>query len=304
MIVTLTGPNIYALRRRLDELSQEFISEHGDLALERIDAADTPAQTILDSVQSLPFLAARKMIILREPGTNKETAELIEQIISSAGDNCDLIIYEPVPDKRTAYFRTLQKLTKLENFNELDSSGLARWLHEEATLAGAELTITDAAYLVDRVGTNQLLLGNELQKLLIYDKRISRQNIDLLTEATPQSKIFDLLDAAFGRNKRRALQLYEEQRAQKVEPQAILALITWQLQMMVVLQVAGGKSTPEIAADTGLKPYPLNKAANLVGKLPPGKLISMVDEMLDIDYRSKTSAIDLDEALRTYIVTL
>ena len=30
----------------------------------------------------------------------------------------------------------------------------------------------------------------------------------------------------------------------------------------------------------------------------------MVDEALDIDWRGKTTAIDLDEALKTYIVTL
>ncbi len=70
----------------------------------------------------------------------------------------------------------------------------------------------DAKYLVMRVGANQQTLSNELAKLLSYDKAITRQTIDLLTEQTPQSTIFELLDAAFAGNSKKAMELYAEQR--------------------------------------------------------------------------------------------
>jgi DNA polymerase III delta subunit len=65
MIITLAGSNFYSLNRRLDELAGKFLAEHGELALERIDAEEADPAAILEAVQSLPFLASRKMVVLR-----------------------------------------------------------------------------------------------------------------------------------------------------------------------------------------------------------------------------------------------
>ena len=304
MVVTLTGNNSYALRRRLNQLIGEFVAEQGELALERIEAESVDLQAILDAIQSLPFLSARKMVVVRDLSANKPAAEAIEQIISSVEDSTDLIIYEPAPDKRTSYFKVLKSKTELEEFNELDTRSLANWLADEAKKQGGQLGLADANYLVERIGANQQMLASELGKLLTYDPQVTRANIDLLTEPTPQGKIFELLDAAFGGNKKRALKLYEEQRAQRVEPQAILAMIAWQLQLLALAKYSKDKPATTVAKDAGLNPYPVTKAKNLAAKISKNELNKMVDEALDIDWRGKTTAIDLDEALKTYITTL
>ena len=105
----------------------------------------------------------------------------------------------------------------------------------------------DARYLVERVGTNQQLLANEIEKLALYDKDISKESIDLLTEETPQSTIFELLEAAFAGNHRKVQTLYAEQRAMKVEPPQIIALLAWQLHILAIIKTAGDR-TPETIA--------------------------------------------------------
>jgi len=304
MVVTLTGNNHFLLRRRLDELVKKFSDEYGELAVERIDAAETEPQAVIDALSSLPFLASRKLVVLRDISANKAVTDQIEQIIDVAGKTTDLIIYDPALDKRTSYFKVLKSQTKLEEFGDLDKKQLAKWLADEAKKQDARLTLADANYLIERVGANQELLANELSKLVIYDPQISKQNIELLTQPTPQSRIFDLLDASFGGDKKRALELYEEQRAQRVEPQAILAMIAWQLHLVTLAKVAGERSSQQIAQDTGVNPYPLQKAAALAQKLSDAKIKTLVDEALEIDWQSKTTSLDLDEALKTYIVTL
>lgn len=304
MVVTLTGSNYYLLKRRLDALTDEFVKQYGELALQRVDAEEADPGAVLDAVQSLPFLAARKMVVLRGTGANKSISGQIEHIIDSADDSTDLIFYEPAPDKRSSFFKVLKAHTQLEEFNEPDVLGLAAWLVEEANKQGAELKPADANYLVERTGPSQQQLANELDKLITYDPKVSRQNIDLLTEKTPQSKVFDLLDAAFGGNKKRALELYEEQRAQKVEPQAIMAMVAWQLKLLALAKTTGGKSPAHIAREAGLSPWPLQKARNLANKIDDQKLRDMIAGALDIDEKSKTRMIDLDEALKTYIISL
>lgn len=304
MITTLAGNNSFGLKRRLDELVQAFVAEHGELALEKIDAESASENQILDAVQSLPFLADRKLVVVRGLSGNKPMVEQVEQIIDTISDSTDLIFHEPSIDKRTAFFKVLKSKTQLEEFNELDARSLAAWLVNEAKNHGGELSYTDANYLIERLGTNQQMLASELDKLLTYEPKISRVSIDLLTELAPQSKVFDLLDAAFSGNKKRALELYGDQRAQKVEPQIIMGMIAWQLRLMAFAKYAGKRSSGQIASDTGVKPYPVEKAGRLAHRLSDQRLKSLIGEALEMDYRSKISSFDLDEALKTFIVSV
>jgi len=304
MIITITGTNSYLVRRRLGELVSKFVAEYGELALERIDAEEADLSTVRDAVSSLPFLSNRKMVVVRNLSALKPSPEQIEQIISSIGDATDVIFYEPQIDRRTAYFKVLKDKTQLEEFNEMDIRSLAQWLVGEAKKSAGALSFADANYLVERVGTNQALLANELDKLLIYHSRITRENIDLLTEPNPQSKVFDLLDVAFAGQKGRALKLYDDQRAQKVEPQAILAMIAWQLNIIAIAKYSKERDISEVSRESGVKDYPLRKVGRLADKLDEEKLKNLVSEALNIDWRSKTTSLDLDETLKTYIVSL
>lgn len=290
--------------RRLGELTSKFTAEHGELALERIEAEKADVQSIVDAVQSLPFLAARKMVVVSGLSANKADMEMIEQIISSVGETTDLIIVEPAPDKRTSYFKVLKKQTQLEEYAQLDLHLLVEWLAEEAKNGGGELSIADANFLVERLSANQQMLAMELEKLLTYEPKITRANIELLTEPAPQSKVFELLDAAFGGNKKRAQKLYDEQRAQKVEPQEILAMIGWQLRLLALAKLGKGRTASQIAKDAGLNPYPVTKAMYLASKMDEAKLKTLVDEAFKLDWRAKSTALDLDEALKTYIISL
>lgn len=304
MIIALTGPNSYLRHQRLRELVSKFVDKHGELALERIDADEANIAAILEAVQAVPFLAKRKMVVVRDLSQNKLAAEAVEQIISSKADSTDLIIYESATDKRATFYKTLKSKTQLEEFAELDARDLAKWLSNEAKLQGGTLQFSDANFLVERVGANHQLLASELQKLLVYEPEITRESIELLTEPTPQSRIFELLAAAFSGRKARALELYEDQREQKVEPQRILAMIGWQLRLIALAKHAGERRTAQIAKDSGMSPYPIDQARGLAGKISEARLREMAAQALDIDTKTKTKSLDLDEALKTYIVTL
>ena len=304
MIITLTGNNLFGMKQRLDELTDKFVAKYGDLALERYDGEEAEAEAILEAINSLPFLAPRKMVVVRNASQNKPFSEQIEQIISSIPETTDLVIYDPLTDKRTAFYKFLRSKTQLEEYGDLDSRELAKWLVKEADFQGGSLEIGDARYLVERLGPNQQLLSNELQKLTIYNPEINRENIDMLTEPTPQSKIFDLLDAAFKDDKKRALELYEEQRAQKVEPPSILAMLAWQLELITLAKLAKGKNSAEIAKEAGVSPFPISKAATLAKNIADKKLKAMVNEAFEMDLKSKTKNLDLDEALKAYILSL
>lgn len=304
MLITFTGSNSFQLKAELRRLVGEFVAEQGDMALEKIDGEEAEYERITEAVQSLPFLSSKKLVVLDRPGTQKAFAENFDKFTESISDSTDVVIVEPKPDKRSSYYRLLQKKTELKVFNELSEHELPAWLIDRAKELGGRLNVGDANYLVQRMGTDQLLLGNELQKLIIYNPQVTRQTIHLLTEPAPQSTIFQLLDAAFAGDLKSTMRLYEEQRALKVEPVQIVALLGWQFHTLAIVKTAGERSSHTIAKEAGINPFVVQKSQNIARKLTLPELKRMIKDLHDLDIKMKTTSVDSDEALQHFLISI
>lgn len=304
MLSTLTGKNSFGLQRDLQSRVAAFVEEVGDMGLERVDGQEASFDRLQESLTSLPFLVSSKLVVLRNPSDNKQFLENYESLLSDIPETTEVIIVEPRLDKRLAYYKYLKANTDYKEYNELDLHGLATWLVTTAKQQGASLSPNDARYLLERVGVNQQLAASELEKIMIYDPHVTRRTIELLTESTPQSTIFELLEAAFNGNAKLVLHLYTEQRALKVEPQQIIAMLAWQLHILAIIKAAGDRSPETIAKDAKLSPYVVRKSQSVARKLPLTKLKSLVYDLLTIDAKSKRTALDLDDALQHYLLKL
>ena len=304
MIVTLTGSNDFLRKTELKKLVGDFVAAHTDMAVERYDGDDAQPARMRESVSSLPFLTERKLVVLYEPGKQKAFAEAIDDVLKDVAETTDLIIVEPKLDKRLSYYKTLKKATDFREFAEQDASGLASWAAAYVKGQGGSLGGADARFLIDRVGPNQQLLSAELDKLVSYDANITKATIELLTERTPQSTVFELLDAAFAGNTKRAIELYQEQRTLKVEPQAIIAMLAWQLHVLALIKAAGSRTADDIARQAKLNPFVVRKSQSLAGALAGERIKRLIRDLLDLDVKSKTVALDMDEALQLFILKL
>lgn len=304
MITTLSGSNGFLLQAQLKGLISDFVAKYSDMGLERIDASDASIERIRDAVQSLPFLADKKLVVIESPGSNKQLGEAMQDILGGVSDQTDVVIVEPKFDKRSLLYKLLKKQTDFKEFNELDDAGLTKWLADYARQQGGDLNTQSARYLLQRVGSNQLHLKNEVDKLVTYNPAINIETIDLLVDSTPQSTIFDLLDAALTGNTKRAMQLYQEQRSLRVEPQAILALLAWQLHVLAVVKAAGNRPAAETASAAKLNPFVVRKTSGLVNRLSGSQLKNLIAQTLELDIRLKSERIDADEALQNLLISI
>lgn len=274
------------------------------MGLEKLDGEEAEYDRMREALESLPFLASRKLVVLRAPSANKVFIEQAEKLLTGLPETTDLIVYEPKLDKRSVYYKLLKKVTQYQEFNELDENTLVKWLADEAKQAGGSLNTNDARYLIDRLGTDQQLVVNELQKLLTYEPNITRQQIDLLTEPTPQSTIFQLLDAAFAGQQKRMMELYKEQRAARVEPQQIIAMLAWQLHVLALVKTAGDKSEADVATEARLNPFVVRKSRGITNRLSLAALKDLIHHLAQLDKDLKTKSIDADDAVQAYLLSL
>jgi DNA polymerase-3 subunit delta len=302
MIVTLTGANDFLRSREQKRLVTAFVDEYTDMGLERLDGDESEFERLQESIQSLPFLTARKFVVLREPSKKKNFAEKITDILQSIPDTTDVLIVEPKLDKRLSYYKTLKKQTDFREYTELDANGLSRWAVEYAKDKGGTLSMSGAQFLVDRIGVNQQMLQNEVDKLISYDPKITIETIKLLTERLPQGTVFELLDAVFSGDLSRTLTLYKEQRALRVEPQAIVAMLAWQLNILAIIKTASITSPEEIARESKIHPFVVRKSLGVVRAITLERLKQMIHDLLLLDIDLKRVSIDADEALQFYLV--
>lgn len=324
MITILTGANTYALRAELRRLTHAYIEAAGgpdmaEMAMERLDGEEASYERMQEALQSLPFLAPRKLVLLQTPGANKDFAEKAASLLSELPETTDLIIVEPKLDKRLAYYKLLKKQPGFTEFAELDESGLARWLVDAAAAGGAKLLPADARHLIERVGANQQYLAHEVEKLTLgataaqaagtmKDVAITRWLIDELTVSTPQSTIFQLLEAAFAGNTKRAYELYAEQRALRVEPQQIIAMLAWQLHVLAIVKAGtageSSRSLDSIAREAKLNPFVVKKTAGIARSLSMPQVRSLIADLTTIDERLKRESLNADDVLLGYITSL
>jgi DNA polymerase-3 subunit delta len=302
MIRTFTGKNSFALQAELKELIKNAQKLGGDFAIEKIDASESDVDTILQAVQSLPFLSPSKLVIISSFQSNPILLERIVELVERTADGVDVVLVEPGLDKRKSYYKQLQKLTELKEFTDPKPQDLPNWLVKYAKEQGSSLSTSDAMYLVDRVGSSQQLLAREVEKLALSGEKISRESIDKLTDRSIQSTIFSLLDASFAGDRNKAIKIYREQRQARVEPQYIISMLTWQL-MALAQAVFAQPQTESVLVAAGQSPFTARKSLNLAKNTTKAQIKKMINDLSELDLQTKTSA-DADAGIELFLIEI
>lgn len=304
MITTLAGDDIFALKAELKRLTSDFVREHGDLSLERLDGDEVTSAQILDALHGTSFLVDAKMVVVQSLAPHKELFETLDKISENIPATTAVILVEEKPDKRAKYYKSLQKNTTYKDFSRAQERDLPGWVFEQAKTRGGEISRGDANYLVARVGTDKSLLANELEKLITNDPKISRAQIDMLCEPLPQSTVFQLLDAAFAGDAKKTMEIYADQRKQRVEPMAIIGMIAWQLNILAVVKTGGNMPPEEIAKAAKLNPFVVRKSQSITRNLSLAELKKLVHDCLELDARLKREPLNADDALQNLLLQI
>lgn len=303
MIISIAGNNAYAINAKLLELKNSFTKKFGTLNLEQFDGEEDSYEQVIDSVTNTSLFSDKQLVVVENPDKNQELTDNIEDLLSRSNDS-DLIFVARNIDKRSKLYKVIKKQTELLEFNLDNNVGLDSWIIEEVKKRGGSIDMSSARLLLEKTGNDQTKISNELDKLLSYQSIITKDNIELLTIDSPQSTVFQLLDAAFSGNYSKTLAIYEEQRAQKVEPIAIMGMIIWQLHIFAIIKFAGDKSVSDIAKQAKLNPYVVEKSRQTLRKINKTYLKKLINQVAELDVSLKSESIDSDNALKNLLLDI
>jgi DNA polymerase III subunit delta len=303
MIYVHTGNNDYLRKQAIKKYRRTHQAAHGEFSIEQFDGTQHTFEQITAALQNLPFLTEKKLVILRDPSALKQFQTWFCEHADSIDEAVDVVIEESSLDKRTGYAKFLLKLPNTVQHELLSDNELLRWLQRYVTDRDGTISASVAREFIDRVGTNQFLLSNEADKLLLHNKNITSESITMLCSAAPQSTMYELVDAILRGKRKQALKLYDQQRYLRVEPAQIVAMLAWQLHILAVLVTARGRaSIDELAKSGHIHPYVLKKNQQLAQKLNRTTVQQLVDELVRVDTLLKTTSSNADLLLKQYIM--
>lgn len=162
-------------------------------------AADADISAVRDEVETLPMMASRRVVLLKEVQdlTDKEW-EMLEPLFQTPVDSTVFILVGSKIDKRKRFFRHVLEHASLVEFKKPFENQIPGWIKH--ICKGHDLTISDeAVQLLHRLVGNQLSeIESEIKKLQDYlgdRKQVELQDVAQCVSKKREENVFDLTES-------------------------------------------------------------------------------------------------------------
>lgn len=301
-IVLLFGEDRFGVHETITRWKKAFIEKYeGDINVDEFEGS-TAAHTIFEAAQTAPFLGEKRLIVVRNflKEQDAEEQKRLGEMLKEVPETTTLVFLETAaPDKRTSFFKTLQKSCRLEEFTRPVGDELTRWILKRTEEKGGKIDWATATLLGQLAGDDLFKLNGEIEKLIAYTngEPITPPLMKTLIASNAQTTIFLLTDALGNRRAGEALKQFKLM-AETGEPlQIIYTMLTRQVRLLIqILELKQqGKNGPQIAQELGIHPYAVKSIEPQVRNFSLEELTIMYGKLVRIDRRLKTGAFTFTE---------
>ncbi|MGE7661429.1 DNA polymerase III subunit delta [Peribacillus sp. NPDC097197] len=303
------GTEAYLINETKQLLIEHVLHEDEmDFNFSQFDLEETPVETALEDVETLPFIGERRLVFMQNPFFL--TAEKSKSKVEHNVKRLEAYLSDPVPysivvltapyeklDERKKITKELKRKAVLIEAKKLGDRELKVWVKER--VAEYQVQIDDQAteLLLELAGTNLMMLTNELDKMALYvedEKRITTEVVEKLVAKSLEQNIFTLVDSVLQRKMESAMTILHDLLRQNEEPIKILSVMAGQVRLMYQVKELSrqGYSQQKIAGQLRVHPYRVKLALEKTGKFQEKELLSIIDDLAEADYRMKTGLAD------------
>lgn len=292
----LFGTEDYLKRQYRDKLAKALVDIEDTMNYNYFEGNNFQLQAVLDIGETLPFFAEERVLVLENSGLFKKTPEEIEKRLEQFPDSTHVIFVEKEVDKRSRLYKWIGKHGYASEMNTPDEKMLITWVKGLCRAEGKQIEDSAIFYFVEHMGTDMLLLKNELEKLFCYrydSEKITEEDIREVCVSQASDKMFEMLDAIGVHNQDKALLLYHDLLALREPAMRVLYMLTrhFHILMQISVLMSEGKDNKGMAAACGIPPFSVKKYAAQAGKYSYERLKSMVEKCQATDQGIKTGMV-------------
>ena len=280
-----------------------------DYELIKYDLTECELDNVIEELDTHNFLSDNKVIVLYNAifiEDSKENKNLLRVIKYLNNPNPDNIFVMVATTKRSGkeINELLSKVTLIET--NLSPYDLVKNNLEDYTMDSRAIK-----ELVDLSLNNNEKIINELNKLKLYridtpTKQITYEDVKNIVIEEFNDNAFDLVTAITNKNKEKAFSLYNRLIV-TTDSTILVASIVTKVKTLYQVKVLSeeGYKKDEIQNITGTKNiWTINYALNECNNFSSKKLLRLLKDLSDIDYKSKSQNIDVDFLFKMFLLSL
>ncbi|OGH84913.1 MAG: DNA polymerase III subunit delta, partial [Candidatus Magasanikbacteria bacterium RIFOXYC12_FULL_33_11] len=257
---------------------------------------------IMSQLLTSPFLADKKMIVLKNLLSNSDHKDFLPEILARIEENRfpeeNIIVFWESNDtfktkNAKTFFAFLQKEKFAQTFPELKGFEFSNWIKEEISLRGSKIEMKALNFLSSNFGSDMWTLSTLIDQLVSYtNEEITLSDVQKFVEEKVDDNIFNLVDAIVAGQKAKAFKMIRKQYENGEDAQYIFAMLLRQfrilLEMREIYEKQNNIQSIELAKMLGLHPFVVSKSFVFVKRYTLSQIKDIYLKLLEMDTKTKT----------------
>jgi DNA polymerase-3 subunit delta len=325
---------IYLLYVEDDFTAEEFLTalrdknepaDLRDLNETTLDGASVGFEELAHACATVPFLAERRMVIVRRllsrferrsPQRGRERGdgqranklgewEALPDYLAAMPESTDLVFVDGRLSPSNPLLSAVRPKATTHTFPPLSPDNTRRWISSRTEARGARIEPKAVDALVRVIGSDLRVLAGEIEKLSLYclGRAITQEDVEEMVSYTKEANIFLAVDAMVEGRAAVAVRLTRAL-LQSGRPAAyILSMVARQVRLLILAKDLRAQRVPagEHGRRLGLSGYPLRKTLEQERRLSAQGLVDVHRLLLEADLSTKSLGVSEDVVLDTLI---
>ncbi|USK62347.1 DNA polymerase III subunit delta [Peribacillus asahii] len=319
----LFGEEAYLLEEKKANIIKNFLPpEEIEFGVSIHDMKETPLSVAIEDAQTLSFLGGNRVILLKDcsfltsekaKGSVEHDLDELIHYIDHPNDSAILLmmVHSEKLDARKKVVKLLKKSSEVSIYEAkpLKNNQLFDWVLDYSRKVNVSITNETINLLIQSIGSNLLLLEQELAKMALYvgsQGEINKEVAEALMSRTLEQDIFKLIESVVNKNMSKAYDILDDMFRQGEDPIKIVNLISRQIRIIYQTKTLKGNGLREsdIASKLKLHPFVVQIAGQQSKHYESNVLVGLLSQLSTLDNQMKTGQVDKHLALETFLTTI
>ena len=273
---------------------------------------DPSADQLIAAAETLPFMADRRLLIVRDSGMlsgkgkdydEADSAERLKTYLPGLPATTVVVFcVRGQADKRKKLYQALKKTGQIVTFDRLDQRQLQSYIARTMKKAGLAITVEACDQLVYSVGDDLTTVLAETEKLIAYcDGResVTAEDIRAVCAARTEYRVFELAQTILQGRSRQAFDMLHAMLVDGEQPLMLLALLNRQCRQVydAKLCLQAGQPQAAVAGRLGIPPFALKQLVPLTRQYTEEALADMIRRCTQIEFEVKAGRMTEEGAM-------
>lgn len=277
-----------------------------DLSLTTFYADEVSPATVVEEARTMPFLAARRVIVLRNAqvyaamsGDKRAPLFPFLDYLEHPADFTVLLIIAPEVEKRRRFFKVCQEHVQIIETPQLDDRALGLEIVNAVRQQGHDITTGAVSEIIECAGSRLSDIFNAVNIVCNFvksDARITEDDVHAACADVAETSTWSLTDAIASSNTAKALEALHDLLACNKSPEDLIGLVNWLLE-------SAYRSCPETRLSLA-STFVARKVEPLARKFGPQRLAAAMAMVTRTHFALRSTGADKQLLLEMMVIKL